>query len=211
MSEELGRIEKPSAERFREGRKLYLVPLIYQGTEAPGEFVERFELYWQQVAEHIANLEASIGRATHIFHESVTATGDEGLELLRRLNEKSYQLCAQRCQEGTRLQATEDRALSDECMDWERFLLMGFLSATVAQKVSELYVDASRRRYEHIARRIDEELGVDEAAILFIMEGHWVQFPSDVEVFSVAPPALDQIHRWLRDRQAGDEGTGQSP
>ena len=27
-----------------------------------------------------------------------------------------------------------------------------------------------------------------------------VQFPVDIEVFSVAPPALDEIHRWLRDR-----------
>ena len=27
-----------------------------------------------------------------------------------------------------------------------------------------------------------------------------VQFAKDIEVFSVAPPGLDDIHRWLRDR-----------
>jgi len=27
-----------------------------------------------------------------------------------------------------------------------------------------------------------------------------VQFARDIEVFSVAPPALDEIHRWLRER-----------
>jgi hypothetical protein len=27
-----------------------------------------------------------------------------------------------------------------------------------------------------------------------------VQFPGDVEVFSIFPPALDEIHRWLRDK-----------
>jgi len=27
-----------------------------------------------------------------------------------------------------------------------------------------------------------------------------VQFPSNIEVFSIFPPSLDEIHRWLRDR-----------
>jgi hypothetical protein len=27
-----------------------------------------------------------------------------------------------------------------------------------------------------------------------------VQFPADIEVFSVVPPVLDEIHRWLRNR-----------
>jgi hypothetical protein len=36
-------------------------------------------------------------------------------------------------------------------------------------------------------------------ALLFIREGHMVQFARDIEVFSVAPPALDEIHRWLRE------------
>jgi hypothetical protein len=70
----------------------------------------------------------------------------------------------------------------------------------VARAVGDFYVEASGRRYEHIARRIDETLGAAERAILFIGEGHRVQFPGDIQVFSVSPPALDQIHRWLRQR-----------
>jgi len=68
--------------------------------------------------------------------------------------------------------------------------------------VSEFYVAASRNRYEHIARRIDETLKANEAGMLFIREGHMVQFPQDIEVFSVSPPALDEIHRWQRERQS---------
>jgi hypothetical protein len=41
--------------------------------------------------------------------------------------------------------------------------------------------------------------------LLFIREGHLVQFPPDIDVFSVAPPALDEIHRWARDRAAKRE------
>ena len=70
----------------------------------------------------------------------------------------------------------------------------------MAKIVSEFYVEASRKRYEDIARRIAETLKPDEAGILFIRENHMVQFPKDIEVFSVAPPALDEIHRWQRDR-----------
>ena len=32
-----------------------------------------------------------------------------------------------------------------------------------------------------------------------------VQFPGDIEVFSVAPPALDEIHRWQRNRQTTEK------
>jgi hypothetical protein len=53
-----------------------------------------------------------------------------------------------------------------------------------------------------MAKKISETLEDDEAGLLFIREGHSMQFPGDVEVFSIFPPALDEIHRWLRE-QAG--------
>jgi hypothetical protein len=31
-------------------------------------------------------------------------------------------------------------------------------------------------------------------------EGHQVQFPSDIQVFYVAPPSLDEIKRWLKEK-----------
>jgi hypothetical protein len=51
-----------------------------------------------------------------------------------------------------------------------------------------------------MAKRISETLKDDEAGLLFIREEHSVQFPGDVEVFSIFPPALDEIHRWYRDQ-----------
>ena len=36
--------------------------------------------------------------------------------------------------------------------------------------------------------------------MLFISEGHGVQFPSDIQVFFVAPPALDAVKRWINDQ-----------
>ena len=201
MPEELGKIERPEAEQFRGKKKLYLVPLIYSWQDNPADYTEKYNLYWQQVREHVANLESRIGVIKSVFHESLSAGGDEGLKVLERLNPSSYQLVREKCLMGARLEPVEDRELIEEAMDWERHLMVGFISDKVARMVSQLYADASKKRYDYIADRIKETLKDDDVAMLIIREGHAIQFPADVEVFMVAPPALDDIRRWLRDRQ----------
>jgi len=199
MAEELGKIEKPEAKQFQNKRKLYLVPLLYSWEGAPAEYVEKFNLYWQQVEEHIANLESKIGGVNRIYHESITVGGEESLKVLEKLNPSSCQIARERCKSGAQVEMVEDAELVEESMDWERHLLVGFISRKVARMVSDFFTETSKKRYEHIAKRIDETLKDNEVAMLFIREGHGVQFPTDIEVFSVAPPALDEIHRWLRD------------
>ena len=205
MAEQLGKIEKPEAEHFTSKRKLCIVPLIFSSEKAPAEYVEKFNLYWEQVSQHVANLESKIGKASHVYHESIDLAGEDGLKIVEKLNASCYQIARDKCQSGAVLEATEDKELAEESMDWERFLLMGFISQKVAKMVSEFYVEAMRKRFEHIARKIDETLKANEAGILFIREGHMVQFPEDIEVFSVAPPALDEIRRWQRDRLSTDK------
>lgn len=205
MAEELSQIAKPEARQFQEKRKLYLVPLLFLWEGAPAEYIEKFNLYWQQVREHVANLESKIGKVSHVYHESITVAGEDGLKVLETLNPASGQITQDKCQSGAQLEATEDSGLAEESMDWERHFLMGFISEKVAKIVLEFYVEAARKRYEDIARRIDEALKANEVGMLFIREGHRVQFPADIEVFSVAPPALDEIRRWQRDRSSGNE------
>ncbi|MBM3167114.1 MAG: hypothetical protein FJZ94_06680 [Chloroflexi bacterium] len=200
MVQELGKIEKPEAENFKLKRKLFLVPLLYAGKDAPPEYLEKYKKFWEQVAQQIENLETKIGRVSRIYHESLSMGGEQGLEILEKLNPDSCHIARQKCQNKALLEVVEDREMAEESMDWERCLLIGFLTEKVAKKVSEFYMEAYKRRYEHIGKRIDETLKPDETAILFIREGHTVQFPKDIEVFSVSPPALDEIHRWLRSR-----------
>ena len=52
MTTPLGRIERPEAERFRKGRKLYLVPLFLPVPDAPADLLEKLEQYWAGVREH---------------------------------------------------------------------------------------------------------------------------------------------------------------
>jgi hypothetical protein len=202
MGEELGHIERPSVESFGSERKLFVVPLILRGKDAPAEYCEKFDLYWQQVGEQLAKLEERTGPVQYIYHEAIVAGGEDGLKIMEQMSASSCAIVKERCGKGARLEATDDRELAEENMDWERIMLGGFLSEKVARLVSQFYVDAARKRYEHMAKRIDETLKAGERGILFITEGHALQFPDDTQVFSVFPPALDQIHKWFRDSAA---------
>ena len=200
MPEQLGKIERLEAEYFRQGKKLYLVPLVYSGEDAPDEYKEKCSCYWRQVAEQLANLAAKIGKVKRVYHESIFQCGEDGMKALERLNPSSYQIARTQCDNGANFETIEERELLEEVMDWQRCLMLGFISDKVANKVSELFVEAARKRNESMAKKMGEALKNDEAGLLFIREGHSVQFPADVEVFSIFPPALDEIHRWLRDQ-----------
>jgi hypothetical protein len=202
MSEQLGRIERPQAERFRHRKKLYLVPLIYSGDDAPDEYKERHSRYWGQVAEQLHNLASKIGIVKRIYHESIYQVGEDGMKAVERLNPSSYLIAKTQCDHGAIFEPLEEKELLEDMMDWQRCLMLGFMSEKVGRRVFEFYHEAAKKRDEALARKIGETLKDDEAGVLFIREGHTVQFPPDIEVFSVFPPALDEIHRWQRDQAA---------
>ena len=60
--------------------------------------------------------------------------------------------------------------------------------------------ETTQQRFDYIGKRISETLQENESGVLFISEGHRVQFPSDIQVFFVAPPALDALKRWISDQ-----------
>jgi len=205
MTEQLGKIEKPEAEQFKGSKKLYLVPLIFSGEDTPPEYKERCHRYWQQVAEQLASLEEKIGKVNRVYHESISLSGEEGMKLAEKINQSCYQIAKSKCDNEATFEAIEDRELLEEVIDWERCLLFGFVTVKVASKVSEFYTETSKKRYEFMVSRITETLKDNEAGLLFITEGHRLQFPKDIEVFSISPPGLDEIHRWLRDEASKEK------
>lgn len=212
MSQELGKMEKPEVSSFKQSRKLIQVPLIYSGKDSPADYLELFNKYWLQAGEQITKLENSLGSVTVIFHETLSPGDDEGLKVLEGLNPKGHGIISEKCKGGVRLGCIEDNELLEEVMDWERCIIMGFLSEKVAKRVYEFYTEASRRRYEHMGEVIRQEIKEGDVALLFIREGHMIQFPADIDVFSVAPPALDEIRRWARERASKKErGPGEEP
>lgn len=202
MSEALGRVERPAADTFRDRRKLLLVFLVYPYDGAPSGYTERCERYWRQIGEQISSLESKIGPVKHVYHESVFETGEKGLELTQKLNRFSHEISRARAESGAVFEAFEERELAAELSDLGRFLMLGFASSKVAQLVRDLHTQAEKKRNQHVVGIIDSTLQADQVGLLFASEGHGLQFPSDIEVFSVVPPALDELHRWLRDESA---------
>ena len=202
MSEELGKIEKPLAEEFKKGRKLYFVPLVYCEEKSPAEYLEKYSKYWDQVGKQISDLELKLGKVCKIYHELIPVVGEDGLKVIKDLNDRSYQIAKSRLDKDAQLEATEEDELLTEFIDWNRCLAVGLQNQKVFTKIYESYMEASKKRNEYIAKQIDETLKSDEIGLLFMREGHQVQFPSDIQVFYVAPPALDEINRWLRDHES---------
>lgn len=202
MSEKVGEITKLPVEDFKEGRKLYFVPLIYSGQEATADYMEKYDRYWDQVEEQLKDLETKLGKITHVFHELIPVGGEEGNKVMKELSEKSNQISQVRLGKGAQLEPIEDVELLTEFMDWSKCLTVGLQNQKVFNNIYESYMAVGKKRSEHIARRIDETLGAGATGLFFMKEGHQVQFPQDIQVFYIAPPALDEIKRWLRDREA---------
>ena len=201
MAEELGKMEKPPVEDFKKGRKLYFIPLIYGGEDLPEDYLEKFNKYWEQVEKQILEMTSKLGEVNRIYHELVEVSGDEGSKTVKELSDRSHKIVQACLEKKAQMEAVEDGDILTEFMDWSRCLIIGLQNPKVVSKVYESYVEVGKRRNEHIARQIDETLKENEIGILLMRENHQVQFPSDIQVFYIAPPALDEIKRWLREHE----------
>ena len=200
MTTPLSQFPKPEAEQYKGQRKLFLVPNFSFPREAPDELNQLLDRYWLEVREHIGNLERSLSTVAHVYHETVFSEGDEGMKMLEAVNPNGYSFIQAMCSSTARLEATEDRALLEESSDWQRCITMGLLSQKVLSAALEGYQQATSGRFEHIGSRVDETLGEGEAGVIFVREDHRIQWPSDIQVFFVAPPALDALKRWIDDQ-----------
>lgn len=205
MAQELGRISRPATGQYEGRRKLLLVPLVYGPQANVPDGVAALQKYWDQMQIQVESLEAALGGLHHIYHESLPEGGDTGLSQLSQADQRSHAFVKAKCDNGAALEATEDTEILLETLDLQRCMMIPLASGTVAQKLQEWFTEANRNRYDHIASQIDSTLGENEVGLLLISERHQVQFPSDIEVFYVSPPALDEFRRWLQNWAAQEQ------
>jgi len=201
MTEQLGEIQRPSAEEFKEERKLFFVPLVLAPRELEGDLKEIIERYWEQVRSQVDSLEAKLGQVMRVYHELIPVGGEDAAKAIEQLSADSHQVVKSRVDKGAEIHPMEDGDLLTEFMDWTRCLSIGLQNERVLNTVYESFVQIQGKRNEYIAKQIDETLKGGETAILLMREGHQVQFPTDIKVFYIAPPALDEMKRWLRERE----------
>lgn len=201
MAEELGRITRPATGNYQGKRKLLLAPLVQLAAPPdaiPPEGAQIVARYWDQVDVQVRAVQNALGTITHIYHENLPEGGDAGLGYLEATNQASHQLVRRLVAAGASLETTESMDIMAEALDLQRCLMQPLMSPDVANRLQEWFADANRRRYDFIASSIHATLGEDEAGILLINERHQAQFPAEIEVIYVAPPALDEFRRWAQ-------------
>ena len=201
-AQELGRVERPPADRFQGKRRLLLVPLMMAPppdlTERDSEPRAIYDRYWDQVRTQVDALASAMGGLHRIYHESMMESGEAGMAYLEMADPNAYALAQVRYLAGATLEATEDINLISESLDLQRCLMLPLTNEGVATRLQQWLAESARSRYDYIAGQIDQTLQPDETGLLLIGERHQVQFPADMEVFYVAPPALDEYLRWLQ-------------
>ncbi len=204
MAQKLGEIKKPRVKDFRDVRKLFCLPLIphLQDEEGQEDLKNSIGLFWRQVGKQIADLERS-GKVSYIFFESITKDGEAGLDLVKQISEQCYSLVEEKMRQGSKLITIEDEEVLNEFVDWSICLSLVRRSKKVFNKILEFYNDVAERRWKEISEIIDDTLRKGEAALLIMTEENRLQvqshLPSDIQVFLVHPPALNDIQRWFRD------------
>jgi hypothetical protein len=196
---ELGRIQKPNVDEFGGKRKLYCVANIYPIQDAPEDYRELADKYWDEVVRQIEKIE-NAGKAGKIFCELISEQTDEELGLLKKINERIHQIIKQRLDEGDTLIPLESKEIFGPYTDWGNCLRVVF-TKEVFTKVLDFFMEFSEKRFQHILKVIDDNLGEAEAGLLIMKDEDRarLQFPRDIEVFLITPPSYDDIVRWLRD------------
>lgn len=184
-------------------RNLFCVPLI--GPEVPEDLSKK---YWQDIKEQIAKLEGGFGQVSKLYHEGNFLGGDEGFNNLKRINEEACQLLSSMGDPGAVVQALEDKETFFEIFDCQLFLTLGFSSKEVMDKVSkiapeimQIYERAIQKRREHIPQQISNTLAESETGILIMREAERmkIQFPGEINVILVMPPAYNEIEIWQKE------------
>ena len=204
MEQKLGQIEKPKVAIFLDARKVFCLPLIpsIKIEEGSEDLRNSINLFWREATKQIGDLERA-GKVSYVFYESVTKDGEAGLEMVKQISEQSYSIVKEKLGQGAEIVIIEDEEVLGEFVDWSICLSVVRKSQKVLEKILEFYRDASKRRCEGNAKTIDDTLKNGEAALLVMTEENRMQLqsylPSDIEVFLIHPPALNDIERFFRD------------
>ena len=193
----ISQIPKPEADKFKNGRKLLLIPLFPLPYHTSTEGEKIIQKYWSQTTAHIETLQKQLGEITKIYHESIFEKEEQAFNLIKSTNPKGEFLIRQLIERSASIQITENRNLVLENSDWQRCFTVGLVSEKVFNTAIEGYQNSLTARYEFISKQIDKTLTENQIGILFVREDHKIQFPQDIQIFFVAPPGLDELKKWL--------------
>lgn len=220
---ELGKIEKPQVNSFKEKRKLYVVPTLPFEELASQFGLEnaKIERFWGEVREKIDYFSSTYGNISALFIEGINEEENVGTGFFEKYGKEGnhYKLIKSIVDGGAKISGIE----KVEYLRRSKLLFEEY-SKSFLPEVKEFHegffgkdIDFDRWR-EYLVKRIQEtqddmsklaskiigeSLGETGCGVLIITDGRPVEFPEGIDVFQIRPPAFDEIARNIRDLNPG--------
>lgn len=216
---ELGKIEKPEAESFKEKRKLYVVPTLPFEELAMEMDIDKakVERFWGEVREKIEYFRTTYGSIGIVFVEGMDEEEIKGIEFFERFGKESnhYKFIKTLMDAGAKFRGI-DRidSLRQAKLIFEEY------SKSFSPDIMEIHkgfygkdVDFDKWR-EYLVKKIQEiqdgisshatgiiaEMPEDTSGVLIFTEGRPIDYPAGIDVFQIRPPAFDELAKLVRDK-----------
>ena len=216
---ELGKIEKPEANSFKENRKLYVVPTLPFEELAQEMDIDRakVERFWGEVREKIEYFRSTYGNISRVYVESMDEDETKGIEFFERLGKESnhYKFLKNLTDAGAKLKGI------DSITSLRRTkLLYDEYSISFSPETEDIHkgfygkdIDFNKWR-EYLVKMIQEtqdgigkhatgiigELPENTNGVLIFTDGRPIEYPAGIDVFQIRPPAFDELAKLLRDK-----------
>lgn len=199
MGEALGRLIKPKARDYENKRKAYLVRLISRMEDAPPAYNSLSKEYWEEVDQHVSQLERTAGTVTRIFAEGVPGKGEDAKVGFQNYSPDAWNVVKPRIDDGATFERMEDDDLFGEMVDWTRLFSLPFVSRKVAETVHSFYTEVATKRSAYHIQTLNDSVKESEAALIFVGTPD-LSIPEDMERFVVSPPSFDRLERWMKQK-----------
>jgi|TARA_B110000263_G_scaffold233465_1_gene230303 hypothetical protein len=196
----LGSTGKADANRFNGKKKLLLIPLIPIFPDMENDISDLLDRFWAEIFSQVGNIESVLGTVKHVFHEMIHEENENGIQILSQVYPRSANFLKEYINSGAKLEALEVPETWMELTDWQRCLSIGLISKKVFDIASKNYQEISIKRTKQLPQTINDLMEKDEVGLLFISEGHAVQFPSDIQIFYVSPPSAKELKDVMAER-----------
>lgn len=199
---EFAKIEKPDSKIYEGKRKLYCLPNVYPLPESDDRYMSLCSRYWQEAEIQISKLEL-MTPITSVFCEMVFKN-ENALDVLSKIDMLMHDMVKKQVEKGAKIIPIEEEDIFSSYIDWANCLKIVH-SKTVFTKVLEFFNDTAMKRFQFITEVIDKNLASGEAGLLILKDEdrRKINFPEDIEIFLVTPPAYDDILRFIRDLMSG--------
>ena len=204
LNEEIGKIEKPKADKVIGKKKAFICVLLQAPQEASKELHDLIFKYWEAVDKNISTLEEKTGIVKKIFVEGIPGKGEDVAMNLKEASLGAWNVIEERRKTGAEISELENLENLQKVIDWSKCLNVGLTNRSVAEKISEELKKASEERFEFIEKSLNDNLLEGESAIIFTGNQD-INIPDNIEKFIISPPELDQVAQWVKNAQAAME------